>query len=273
MTVAGADDRRGERLGLILRLGLGLFLVLVLANFAPERSAGAAAVAAGRAEIVAPDGATLSGGGSTTAFRVELPKGAACKGDSANAGYRVQGYVVPVSVDPATVTFDASGPVPAEGQFRATLYEATPSQHDFVNGLTAIAEPLGGPGPIVQPIPAFSFAAFDPKLGFAFVPGTYNVGVACTLGPPSATQQDRHWNAVMTIAADTSDPGPAKLHWTTATAARGATGAGNGSSSGRRTPMAVLVVAVFVCLGIAAAGLRRRATSPVRTHTTTSEPP
>lgn len=173
-----------------------------------------AASRAGRVEVVGLAGdSPLASGGSATAFRFKLPARAACKGDSAGAGYRVQSYAVPSSVDPGTLAFDASGPAPVEGEFRAPFYDATPNQDQYVNAATAVAARAGQPGPISQPLPAFSFAAFDVSLGFSFTPGVYNVGIACTLGPPLPTQQEKYWNTVMTVAADPADPGPAKLRW------------------------------------------------------------
>lgn len=173
----------------------------------------AGASEAGAAEIVSPGGgAPLRSGGSRTDFRVKLPSGAACKGDSARAGYRIQGYLVPSSADLDALAFDSSGPVPAAGQFRAPLHEATFSANPFVDQLTAEAVPAGGPGVIVQPLPAFSFASFDPAFGFPLAPGEYNVGVACTLGPPGAIQQDKRWNTVVTITPDPADV-PARIRW------------------------------------------------------------
>jgi hypothetical protein len=174
----------------------------------------AEAGAAGSVEITAPSGGELRTGGSSTAFRIKLDRQAACTGDSANAGYRIQSYLVPESVDPGTLTFDAGvGPSPVDGQFRAALYET--SSTSFVDQQTAEASKVGGPGPVIQPLPALSFAVFDPALGFPFTPGAYNVGIACTLGPPSDTQLDRYWNTVMTITADPGDA-PAGIRWAVA---------------------------------------------------------
>jgi len=52
-------------------------------------------------------------GNSSTSFTLRLPSGAACGGDSAHDGYRVQSYIVPSGIDPSTLTFNSSGPVPA----------------------------------------------------------------------------------------------------------------------------------------------------------------
>lgn len=210
------------RLGRITRAGIAASTTtaaICLGGGSPQvpglgLGAAAAAERAGPAEIVAPsNGAPLDTGASGTAFRMKLPAGSACKGDSAKAGYRVQSYLVPQSIDPGTLAFDPGvGPVPVAGEFRAPMYEVTSSS--FVDQQTATAERPGGPGPIIQPLPPFSFAVFDPALGFPFTPGVYNVGVACTLGPPtSASQHEKYWNRVLTVTADPSDPGPAKIRW------------------------------------------------------------
>lgn len=212
-----------------------------------------AGVRAGAAEIVNPSsGSPLRSGGSRTAFRVKLPNGAACRGDSARAGYRVQTYLVPATIDPGGLAFDATGPSPVEGEFRAPLYDTTANQGSHVNQLTVEASPAGGPGTIIQPLPAFDFAVFDPAFGFPFTPGVYNVGVACTLGPPSPTQQDKHWNTVMRVTADPTDPGPAKIRWETISAA----GSTATRASGSWPPAAV--VGSLVAAGGGAVLLRRR---------------
>lgn len=227
-----------------------------------------AGVRAGAAEIVSPlSGSPLRSGGSRTAFRVKLPHGAACKGDSARAGYRVQTYLVPETVDPGSLTFDASGPAPVDGEFRAPLYDTTANQGSHANKLTAEASPAGGPGTIIQPLPAFDFAAFDPALGFAFPPGVYNVGVACTLGPPSLTQQEKHWNTVMRMTADPTDPGPARIRWET-TAAAGSTAT---RTSGSWPPVAI-VAAVVAAGGGAVLLRRRRVDRPLAPHISRTEP-
>ncbi len=220
-------------------------------------SVGGASNPDGAAEIVKPStGAPLKAGGSRTDFRIKLPTGAACTGDSAKAGYRIQGYLVPRSVDPGTLTFDAGvGPGPVAGQFRAALYESSSSS--YVDQQTAEAARVGGPGPIIQPLPALNLAVFDPALGFPFKPGAYNLGIACTLGPPSPTQLDRYWNAVMTVTADSADT-PAMLSWSVATDDPETT---KRSPAGRIAAVAGVVGAVaVVCTGVFL--LRRRGRAP-----------
>jgi len=168
----------------------------------------------GAAEVVSAGstgGQPLTSGGSATDFTLKLPANAACAGDSANANWRWQTYMVVGGVDPATLQFGAQGPTPAGNgaEFSQPLY--TPTASPVVNRNTADAASAGGPGPIVN-IPAFDFSVWGP----GDIPaGTYNVGVACTLGSASATQLDRYWNAQMTFTTAPADS-PAQVTWTAA---------------------------------------------------------
>lgn len=193
--------RAGSRVAV---LALGASLVPLLT--AP--AAHAAGSLQGAASVrTAGGGSSLSSGDSATTFTLRLPAGAACTGDSPNDGYRVQSYVVPASVNPSTLTFDATGPVPngTGGSFRQPLYDSTGSP--YVDQQTAAADVAGGPGPIIN-IPNFSYAVFAP----GDIPaGSYNIGVACTLGPASATQMKEYWNVQKTFTAPGG--GPAQVNW------------------------------------------------------------
>jgi hypothetical protein len=226
----------------------------------PDPLPAAAAALAGPADVVSPaTGQPLRSGDSRTAFRIRLPSDAACAGDSAKAGYRIQSYLVPASADLAALSFAPGvGPSPVAGEQRAPLYEATFSADSFVDRMTAEAAPPGGPGPIIQPLPAFSFAAFDPAFGFPLRPGTFHAGIACTLGPPSATQQDRHWNTTITIAPDPDDAGPAKIRWIVTAPA----GPGRGRGFERGT--AAAIGATLSAAAGAALLLRRRRAAGAR---------
>ncbi len=222
MTISHPTVRRlllfGARTGSIASVTM-----LALSAWAFWWAAGSPAGAsptAGLAQIVTPiestgGGVALTGGGSTTAFTLLLPGGAACTGDSANAGYRVQGYMVLATADPGGLSFGSTGPIPRGmgATFRQPLYGAGGSAGgtSYVNQQTAAATVTGGPGPIVN-VPAFDFAVFTPG---QIAPGTYNVGIACTLGPASATQVDKFWNVQMIVAAAPADA-PAGIAWTVA---------------------------------------------------------
>ena len=49
--------------------------------------------------------------------------------------------------------------------------------------------------------------------------GTYNIGIACTLGRPSATQMKSFWNTQMTFTTNAAG-GPAQVNWTVGCGAR-----------------------------------------------------
>ena len=194
--------------------GCAIMLMLTIWSLSsPDRAS--AATDGGAAQVVNPvDGTAssntpLTGGGSATPFSVRLPAGAACTGDSANDGYRVQSYMVPSSVSPATLTFDFVGPVPqgVGGSLRQPLY--TSDGNPYLNAQTANATQPGGPGPVIN-IPAFSLGVYEP----GNVPaGTYNLGIACTRGNASPTQLDTYWNAQLVVSTSAADE-PAGFTWT-----------------------------------------------------------
>lgn len=212
----GSTSRRLATAATLGAAGLGL-----IATVGSLPSAEANHLLAGAAQIVNPStGAPLSSGGSSTSFGVKLPtddsatptvnEAAACTGDSANAGYRIQSFLVPESVDLDTLKFNSSGPVPVANQVRQPLFFVA-GESPLVDNQTATAVPVGGPGPIIQPLDDFNLAVFPP--GF-LTPGAYRIGIACTLGPPtSPSQLDKYWDTSITIAADSGDD-PAQARWT-----------------------------------------------------------
>lgn len=173
-----------------------------------------AATNAGSVQLLVPPGSPTAGtpltvGGSATAFAMTPPSGAACTGDTATGGYRVQTFMVPSSVDVATLTFNASGPLPAGSgaAYRQPMFSAAGSP--FVNRTTGVST-----GALVS-LPTFSFA-FVGTDALAFLPaGDYKIGYACTLGAAGPTQLDKYWVGQITILASGTDP--AGLTWTTAT--------------------------------------------------------
>lgn len=219
------DPARRRRAAAVARTGfivsaLGFASALGSAVAGPASPAAAVAAQATIVEIADGGGlgAPLTGGGSQDDFGLLLPVGAACPGDSANDGYRVAGYMVASSVDPATIRFDSAGPVgnqfgEPQATFRQPLSDANGTP--YIAGQTANASPPPGPGPITG-LPAFSFSAFtDLAGGFGIPPGTYNLGVGCFVpaaGAEGAAMED-FWNVVITVATDTADPGPADIAW------------------------------------------------------------
>ena len=170
----------------------------------PEQSAGPLA------------GQPITSGGSATAFALTPPSGAACTGDSATGNFRVQSYMVPSSVNPATLTFGAQGPIPGGtgANLRQPLFSSAGSP--VLNRTTAV-EATPGSGGLLTGLPAISFAVFGAN-GPTIVPaGTYNLGWACTVGAASATQLDRYWNVQLTFAVTPNDS-PSGITWTLASA-------------------------------------------------------
>jgi hypothetical protein len=151
-------------------------------------------------------GFTPSNGGSATSFSLTLPSGAACTGDSAGANYRVQTYLIPAAADPSGLTFDGSGPIQVSGQVRSPLYSA--NGEPVVGALTGSAATPGGPG-VISGLPTMSFGVLLPG---DLAAGTYNVGVACTVGQAGSKQLDKFWNAHLTVTADSADA-PAQFTW------------------------------------------------------------
>lgn len=189
-------------------------LVICISGTTFQASTAAAATDAGTARVVKPDhpsdGALvdIGAGGSATPFTLSLPTRSACKGDSANDGYRVQSYMIPSTTNPGSVRFGSVGPQPKVigAGFRQPLFTVTTDP--YVNAQTANADHPGDPGYIIN-IAAFNFGVFKPG---DIPPGTYNVGIACTRGPASATQTEKVWNAIFKISANPSDK-PAGIAW------------------------------------------------------------
>ncbi|MDP1818337.1 MAG: fibronectin type III domain-containing protein [Acidimicrobiales bacterium] len=192
----------------------GLLATAVAAAVVPLLSAPAAGAAGvpqpGGASVRTPGGAAaLDSGTSASTFTLRLPNGASCGGDSANDDYRVQSYMVPASVDPSTLTFNAAGPIPNTlgAGFRQPLYDSNGS--GYVDAQTANATSPPGPGPIIN-IPDFNYGA-------VFVPGdipagAYNLGIACTLGPAGPDQMKEYWNVTKTFSTNGGD-GFANVSW------------------------------------------------------------
>ena len=183
------------------RAGAVVSAVMLVVSLGTGSHASAAGTNAGSLllQVPPPDpsaGQALTSGVQTTPFALVPPAGAACSGDSATGGYRVNSYIVPISVDPGTLQWDSNGPAPQVTGVNLSEPLFSSSNTPFVNATTAVST-----GQLTG-LPPFSFAAFGAS-GPAVVPaGTYNVGLACTLGPKSSTQEDKYWNVRLTFGAD-----------------------------------------------------------------------
>jgi hypothetical protein len=189
----------------IAAAGAFLSAAMLMVGLVSDHHAIAAGTNAGAVRLLAPPGGADAGspvnsGVSATEFALTPPTGAACSGDSATDGFRVQSYMVPANVDPSTLTFNNQGPIPQDigANLRLPLISATGDP--FINVTTAVTTGL------LTNLPITSLNRLRALGGPAVVPaGTYNIGYACTKGTASATQEDRFWNVQIQISADPND--------------------------------------------------------------------
>jgi predicted phage tail protein len=157
---------------------------------------------AGALVVKTGGGAALTTGGSSTQFTLAVPVGAACTGDSATGGYRVQSFIVPAATDLSLLTFNNSGPVlpGAAAGFKAPLYS---NSSPFTNKNTAVNTGF------LPSIPLFDFGVFLP----GDIPaGDYSVGLACS-NNANGIPLDKYWSVGLTFATNVSDS-PAQVTWT-----------------------------------------------------------
>lgn len=216
----------------------------------PKPSSAAEPVTPEPAQVVSGAGSTeaMEEGGSATEFSLRLSDGASCPGDSADDDYRVNSYMVPFSVDPASVTYNGLGPTPNEygtfETFRQPLYDI--DSNSFVSGQTADAVQFGDPGLIIG-IPSFDFAVYGPG---DLPAGRYHVGIACTLN----NEVVKVWDTELVVTSAAGDE-PAAIHWTNPAAS------GSGGSAPSR-PLAAVALAIVAAAGVGALAVRRRTASP-----------
>jgi hypothetical protein len=171
---------------LVLGRDLALIVVvlaaamLVTTAFAVVRAPlAAAAENAGELTLATPVGGTgasdpVTDGGSALPLILTLPSGAACSGDSASGGYRVQTFMVPATVDPLTLKFGSSGPVKPAGAEGIWFPLFSTASNPLVNLLTDVATTPNGPG-IISGLPLVDFLVYSPG---DLPEGDYVVGVA-----------------------------------------------------------------------------------------------
>ncbi|MBI4933215.1 MAG: hypothetical protein HY828_05015 [Actinobacteria bacterium] len=215
------DPRRRRLARDVARAGVALSAVMFVVSLAGSLGLGRddafAATDAGALQVNSPPGTPsagqpLSSGTATTGFALAPPSGAACTGDSASDDYRIHSFMVPASVDPGTITYDADGPTPQSlgSALRAPLFSTAGTP--FVNALTAVKTPTS-PGGLLTGLPVISFGAL---VGLDVPPGAYKVGFACVQASPgAAVVLDRWWTAQLTLDAT--------LGWTAAAPPSGST--------------------------------------------------
>jgi len=162
------------------------------ASAAPQKDPG------GPARVVIPvssgnvPGDFLTSGTAATKWTLALPQGASCSGDTATDNYHIFTYVVPSSVDPATLHFGSSGPSNNPQAFPLVDDGGSP----FIAGNTGI-----GTGQVL-PVPFTTLQWGNPPTPFdstLIPPGTYNIGIACANG---TGDNDKFWNAQETFTGD-----------------------------------------------------------------------
>jgi alpha-tubulin suppressor-like RCC1 family protein len=181
----GIDDRHAphhrRRSGRLLAALLGA--AALLATALPATTASAALPVGG-----APAGpATMIPATGTTSFRIQLPAGAACPGDSATNGYRWQTFLAATSVDVSQATYLGGTPSVPGGAQIDVLYT---SGNPIVDQNTAVTT-----GAIVGLPNSFEFTVFPANYLTA---GSYRLGVACTLNGAV----EKYWAAGLTLTLD-----------------------------------------------------------------------
>jgi alpha-tubulin suppressor-like RCC1 family protein len=181
----GLDERRVNRNRARLRRVVGAVIAAAaLAGTALFVDQAAAALPAGSGPAGA---ATMIPSTGTTSFRIQLPGGAACPGDSASGGYRWQTFLAASSVDVSQLTYLGGVPSAPGGAQVDLLYT---SGNPIVDQNTALTT-----GAIVGLPNSFEFTVFPANYLAA---GTYSLGVACTLG----TTVEKYWSASIDLTLD-----------------------------------------------------------------------
>ena len=173
-----------RRSGGLRRLSAALLGVTALAVAAVPVGQASAALAPNSPPAAA---ATMVPATGTTSFRLQLPSGAACPGDSVTGGYRWQTFLVASTVDVAQLTY-AGNVVTAPAAAQADLlYSSGNPSFDNNTALTT--------GAIVGLPNSFEFTVFPANYLAA---GTYKLGVACTL----AGAVEKYWSASIDLTLD-----------------------------------------------------------------------
>lgn len=168
-----------------------------------------AATAAGTREgdlvlVSASSHQPIDHGGSATRFSLRLPQDASCPGDSAHDQWRIQSFLVPASVDPAPLTYELQGPK-VEGGF--PLFDV--ATHPLSQLLLRENDVAGKPG-YVDTLPDVDFKVFPVGM---ITPGTYRIGLACTIWRKTA----KYWDTSIVVVASSKDH-PAGFEWRLASA-------------------------------------------------------
>jgi hypothetical protein len=190
----------------------GTVLSAAMLGFSVLSAVTATALPAGTAPTAGQTISPTSGNSETEITLALTSPDNLCPGDTATGNYRWNTYMVPASADPATLTYNSSGPVSPSAEVVARpLYSALGGSPQ-VNKNTAIST-----GQIVG-TSTVSFAVWAPG---DIAPGTYEIGFACTKAPAlgQPAQTERFWQTTIEITADAATGGAAQVSWQVAEAA------------------------------------------------------
>ena len=143
-------------------------------------------------------GTTMESGRAEDRFRLKVPVRSSCPGDSLNDDYRVQSFIVPDTDDPGSLEYEALKPA---GDGRWALHNTFGTRW-VQQGTTNNSAP-GSPG-LIDESPVLTLDYFQSG---QLPPGTYRVGLACTLG----TSTTRYWDARLELSDDAAMSG---AQWT-----------------------------------------------------------
>lgn len=209
--------------------------VLAAAVQLPISSADAQESGAGTVVVVDPADRTrvLISGDSETNYRLVLPDGAACPGDSANDDFRVNSFIVPASEDLSQLQFQPIGPQGPTTDSKWALYTDAPNPYS--QRLTQVNGASGEPGRLgIFPVMTFSLYPLE-----TLPPGRYAMGIACSPGVAQTTSA--YWSTVIEISHDTSVE-PPQLNWVVVGPVVDVAEGSSSSSVGNWIALAVLVV-------------------------------
>jgi hypothetical protein len=179
----------------------------------------------------------LAGGGSARQFTLRPGTDGTCPGDSQHDNWRVQGFLVPATVDPSTLHYLLQDPDTKGGKGLFDIY-GTPVAQTMLEPNDVAGQPAHIPA--LRPL---SFSVYRPG---DIPPGHYRLGLACT----QWRQTNKFWDVGVTVVADPTDQ-PAGFRWTV-------DGASPAASAKGSAPWWLIGVAGMVAALVGGLLLRRR---------------
>ena len=140
-------------------------------------------------------------GGSNTLFGLTLPVNANCP-DTGTVGYRLHGFIAPISVDVASLTWTGLG-APVGNALAKNLYDQGGSgvRNLFPVGAPVVGAISGIPGDIQLS----AGGVFGPG---SYAPGVYQIGVACAFADAGGVNRtEKFYASRITISTNTAVSG------------------------------------------------------------------